>query len=419
MSGAATTQITGARTAASLRREERRGFSILGMSPATHIVLIGLACLIWWIARGMVNQTVTVENAAEVQFTLDDRLKSQWSIVTPKTVPTVSVDLSGPSAEVAAYASNLQANRGVFRYVYTIKPSDVERLAADTNEQAVIERELSDFREEGDSLKQAEVRILPPAAGRMQSVKLERVITRDAQIVIKDRISGEIPGYTMRVSVQDGFLLEVNGPAGRVREISGEDGRPALRIVVVDVAQLVANKAKVDAKDREQVLRDGFTENLDLVTLEGVSIQRKGTDTVVSQVPIRFSFEAQRDFTDTPAKDFPVSVIMAPWMLEKGVRFEGVARTVNVLMLVLRKQLQDFNDSNVSVVLDLSKLQFTDLKNIEQPEGGGPGPRRARLTGLYYSLVINIDKLTYKFKRDDVTARQYVPAEEIRLVWTE
>lgn len=419
MSGATTTQVTGARTAASIRREDRRSFAILGMSPATHIVLIGLACLIWWIARGMVNQTVTVENAAEVHFALDERLRSQWAIVPPKPTPTVSVDLSGPSAEVAAYAGSLQSNRGVFRYVYTIKPSDVERLAVDAYDQAVIERELSEFHEEGDTLKQAEVRILAPAAGRMQSVKLERIITREAQIVIKDRISGEIPGYTVTATVQDGFVLEVNGPSSRVREISGEDARPALRVVIVDIAQLVANKSKVDAKEREQVLRDGFTENLDLATVDSVSIRRKGADTVVSQVPVRFSFEAQIDYTATPGKDFPVSVIMAPWMLEKGVRIEGVAKKVNVLMLVLRKQLPDFNEDNVAVRLDLSRLQFTDLKNIEAPEGGGPGPRRARLTGLNYSLAINKDKLTYKFLNDRITANEYVPAEEIRLVWSE
>lgn len=422
MSGAAntTTQIAGTRTAASLRREERRGFSVLGMSPITHVVLLALACLIWWIARGMVNQTLTVENAAEVHFELDPRLDTGWAIVRQPAVATTSLDLSGPSAEVAAFASSLQANKGVFRYVYTIKPSDVERLQTDGLDQTLFERELAEFRPEGETLKQAEVRILEPAAGRVQTVRLERKVRRDVYIVTRDRVLGEIPGYKTSWAVQEGFAVEITGPSSRVRETSGEDGSPSLRLSIVDVNALVSNKSKVDAKDRESVLRDGFTENLDLVLVEGVTILRKGTDTRVTQVPVRFTFEALKDYVETPAKDFPVSVIMAPWMLEKGVRFEGVAKQVNVLMLVLRNQIIEFNESNVSVVLDLSKLELSELKGIEQPEGGGPGTRRARLTGLYYSLVINTSRLTEpRFKRDDVSPRQFVPAEEIRLVWIE
>lgn len=422
MSGAAntTTQITGTRNAASFRREDRRGFTILGMSPISHLVLLALACLIWWIARGMVNQTLTVENAAEVHFELDPRLRAEWAIVRQPTVATTSLDLSGPSAEVASFASSLQANRGVFRYVYTIKPSDVERLQTDSSDQTMFERELSEFRAEGDTLKQAEVRILEPAAGRIQTVRLERIVIRDVFIVTRDRVVGDIPGYKTSYTVQEGFVLEVAGPASRVRETSGEDGRPTLRVSIVDVNQLVTNKAKVDAKERDAVLRDGFTENVDLVMVEGVNVRRKGTDTAVTQVPVKFTFEALKDYVETPAKDFPVSVIMAPWMLEKGVRFEGVAKQVNVLMLVLRNQVIEFNEGNVSVVLDLSKLQLSELKNIEQPEGGGPGTRRARLTGLYYSLVINTSRITEpRFKREDVSPRQFVPAEEIRLVWTE
>jgi len=422
MSGAAntTTQIAGTRTAASLRREERRGFSVLGMSPITHVVLLAQACLIWWIARGMVNQTLTVENAAEVHFELDPRLDTGWAIVRQPAVATTSLDLSGPSAEVAAFASSLQANKGVFRYVYTIKPSDVERLQTDGLDQTLFERELAEFRPEGETLKQAEVRILEPAAGRVQTVRLERKVRRDVYIVMRDRVLGEIPGYKTSWAVQEGFAVEITGPSSRVRETSGEDGSPSLRLSIVDVNALVSNKSKVDAKDRESVLRDGFTENLDLVLVEGVTILRKGTDTRVTQVPVRFTFEALKDYVETPAKDFPVSVIMAPWMLEKGVRFEGVAKQVNVLMLVLRNQIIEFNESNVSVVLDLSKLELSELKGIEQPEGGGPGTRRARLTGLYYSLVINTSRLTEpRFKRDDVSPRQFVPAEEIRLVWIE
>lgn len=417
-----TTQIAGARTAASLRREDKRGFAILGLSPASHVVLLMLACLIWWIARGMVNQTLTVENAAEVHFELDPALKDTWAIVRTPNVATTSVDLSGPSAEVAASASSLQANRGVFRYVYTIKPADVERLQVDTNLQTTFERELAQFRVEGQAIKKPEVRILDPGAGRVQSIRIEKMVVRDALALWRDRITGEIPGFKMSIAVQEDFQLEVFGPASRVREISGDDGRPTLRITTVDIVQLVSNRSKLDGKERDVVLREGFTEMLDLapVPVDGVTVRRKGTKTPVTQVPFKFTFEALKDYVETPARDFPVSVIMAPWMIEKGVRYEGVAKQVNVLMLVLRSQVSEFNDSNVSVVLDLSRLQLSELKNIEEPEGGGPGPRRARLTGLYYSLVINTSKITEpRFRRDDVSPRQYVPAEEIRLVWTE
>lgn len=420
MSGAAntTTQIAGTRTAASLRREERRGFSILGMSPATHVVLLALACLIWWIARGMVNQTLTVENAAEVHFELDPRVRATWAIVKSPQAVTTSVDLAGPSAEVAAFASSLQANKGVFRYVYVIKPSDIEKFAATQDEQVTLDRELSEFRAEGETLKQAEVRVLEPAAGRVQTVRLERIVVRDAPVLIKDRIIGEIAGFNSNAALQEGFQLEVVGPASRVRETSGEDGRPLLRIVVVELNTLVANRTKTEGKTREQVLQEGFSENLDLLPVEGVSVRRKGTDAPVTQVPVRFTFEALSDYTATPGRDFPVSVVLAQWMIEKGVRVEGVLKQVNVLMLLPRKQLREFNETNVSVVLDLSRIP-QDLKNVEVPEGGGPGPRKARLSGQYYSLIVNTERLSPRFLNDKVTVQEYLPAEEIRLVWTE
>lgn len=113
------------------------------------------------------------------------------------------------------------------------------------------------------------------------------------------------------------------------------------------------------------------------------------------------------------------SVRLASWMVEKGVRVEGLPAGVTVVMQVLRPLVPEFNDKNVSVVLDLSRVQFSELKNVEAPEGGGPGVRRARLSGLDYSLDVAFEKGTYRFARSDVSERRYLPAEEIRLVWEE
>lgn len=421
MSGGAntTTQIGASRTAASLRREERRGFAIFGMSPLSHLVILGLAALIWWIARGMVNQTLTVDNAAGVTFTMSESLRSEWVIVPPRNPPTVSIDLSGPNAEVSRFASTLTANRGVFRYTYNIKPQDVAQLEVDRSLQATLEVELSEFKEEGESLRPAEVRILPPAPGRKQSVRLEKIVRSDALILVNERITGEVSGHSVTAKVQDGFELEVSGPASRVRELSNEDGRPLLRIVSVNVGQLVATKAQVERKEREIILREGFTENIDLVAVDGVVIRRKGTDAPVSQVPLRFTFETPRDWAQPPGITMAPSVRLASWMVEKGVRVEGLPAGVTVVMQVLRPLVPEFNDKNVSVVLDLSRVQFSELKNVEAPEGGGPGVRRARLSGLDYSLDVAFEKGTYRFARSDVSERRYLPAEEIRLVWEE
>ncbi len=422
MSGAAntTTQIAGSRTAASIRREDHRAFTILGLSPLSHIVIIGLAGLIWWIARGMVAQTVTLENSAVVKFTLAESLRQSWAIVEPQSPATVSIDVSGPSAEVSKFAGLLAANRDAFGYVYVIKPSDIESFRPEGSSFYTFEQDLAEFRETGvESIKPAEVKILAPAPGRMQTIRIEPIVSRTALIEVRNQVMGDVPGFTVNVTVQAGFELEVSGPAGRVREISNAEGLPELRIVKVDVAQLLKTKAQGDGKNREQILQDGFTELLDLVSADGVSVRRKGADAVVSQVPVRFTFDAQLDYAEAPERDIPVSVRMPAWMIERGVRVEGVPRTKKVVMQVLRRQLPDFNEANVSVVLDLSKIKFADLKNIEAPEGDGPGQRKARLNGLYFALDINTEKLTYRFLRADMTASQYVPAEEIRLVWVE
>ncbi|MCC6575492.1 MAG: hypothetical protein IT462_17070 [Planctomycetes bacterium] len=419
MSGQATTTTTvsTARAPIALRREERKKFQFLGSGIMTHVVILGLACLIWWISFGNVAVSRTLPDAAALIVTLDPEFEKQdkkYSLM-PMPVQRISLNARGPAKELTQFESDVVGGRANLSYSLTITPADVERLTQDNLNRVMIEVPLSRFKAQ---LKTpAEIALEPANPSQTVFIPLEEILRRDAIVNLQGAVVGEVPGFRTTVRVQEGTELEVVAPASRLRELQRDEGRVVLEIERLgDINQLVDNKARVEKKEREQLLKDGIVETAYLVPLEGsIRVRRKGTDADTQQVTLKFSFEALSDYRNVNV-ELPVNVINAPWMTDKGVRVANPLKPQNVQMRVLNTQVADFNAENVQLRLDLSKIKLEDVKMEPDP---APGKKRGKVFNLFLSLEINREKLTFRFTNPAVTAKQYLPVDEVQLEWTE
>ncbi|MCC6464719.1 MAG: hypothetical protein IT463_05205 [Planctomycetes bacterium] len=415
MSGSGSTTLSGVKPQnTSVRREGRGPAAFLGGSVPLHVVILALALLIWWIARNMVQVTRPLKDAATVRFQIEDGLQGQWRILPPESMP-VGIDVSGPTREINEFAAELSSNRNRFGYRYVITAADLENARVNERHQVQLTIDMKRLEVDAEGGLPAELTV-QPLGERLFQVTLERFVSRMATVDLTG-IGGRLPGYEYSARTEAGFELEVFGPAGQLDAVTGPGGRAVLRVANVDVAQLLETKAKVEGKEVESILKQGLAVvNLQLVPVEGLQPRLRASGKIVAEAPVEISFTELQSYVPVSA-EFPVGVVLPNWLLQKGARVQGLARTVPVEMKVLASQREAFVTANLRVQIDLSAVRESDVQ-IEGPADGGPGPRRLKLSNLYYSLEINANKLTHRFDNPNVTAERYLPVE-VEIVWTE
>ncbi len=413
--GSSTTLKTSRATMVS-RREEPPKESIARTWPV-HIVLLLVACVVWWIASDMVNVERRLKDACTVQFDLDKSLEGQWRIVSDSRVK-IGLDVEGPTKEINDFAGGLESQRIPFRYLYVVSADDVKNLEPDVaTSRATLVVKMDDLKRDNESSVPTELKVAPVGRESGFQIVLERFITRPASVDLKAGITGNIAGWRYTAKVQDGFALNVRGPASEVERLRKLDGHVHVQINPTDVSMILQTKARVEERTIEEILNTGVTlANIQLSPVEDVEFMKPDGNTMVAQVPVEFHFEQLQDYT-TVSGEFPVSVILPNWLLQKGAKVVGLARTLPIELEILRSQQPAFNDRNINIRIDLSGVRRADL-TINEPEDAGPGPRSTRITNVYYSLHMNRDKLTWRFKNPSVTAEQYLPVE-VEVVWTE
>lgn len=415
MSGGTT--LSGAKVPApSVRRDGRDGPRNLGSLIPAHIIILVLACVLWWIARDMVAVNRTLRDLATVRFALEDELQGQWRIISPESLP-IGLDVSGPTKEINEFASELETTRR-FGYRYQITAADLQNITPNSRHQVTLQVDLRKFERAGEVNAPVELEVRPVAGDRTYQVTLEQYIGRQAAVDLASGVTGRLEGYSFSQKVQQDFDMEVFGPAGPVDAITNPAGRAVLQVASIDINLILRTKGQVDGKSVETLLKQGYlVANLQLVPQENLVIRRRGQTTPIAEVPVEFSFSELQDYVKV-AGDLPVNVLLPNWLTQKKSLSLNVAKTLPVELFVLSNQRENF-PSAVRVVIDVSQIKETD-QSIEAPPDGGPGPRRLRLTNIYYSLQITPrDKLTVKpFDNPTVTLDTYLLVE-LEISWVE
>jgi len=402
---------------ASRRGDAKSPVRRIPLGWTVHIILIVLALVIWWIARDMVSITRSMKDSTRVRFELSAELEGKWRIASADTMP-VTLEIAGPTKEINKFASELESNPGRYGFVYQISAADVAGLRVNQREQATLRIDFNRLADSTDSTAPAELKVTPLAGDRIYQVVLERYVARPAWVDLESGITGRISGYSFDRRIQGNLDIEVFGPASLVEAITGEDGRARLQVAEVTVSQLVANKATLERREERSILmEDGhLITTLQLLPVEGVQVRRAESGVAVHQVPVEITFTVLQNYVDVRGQ-FPVNVVMPNWLAQRGAVVRDLPGELNVELEVLNNQKQNFNKQNVSVLLDLSALTPNDVI-IETPEGA-PNQRRAKASLLYYRLLINRERLTFRFKNPDVTVDRYIPITEVIIEWTE
>lgn len=398
----------------STRREERGGGGLGGAIPA-HIIILLLACVLWWIARDMVSVNRTLRDAATVQFYLDPELEGRWRIISSQS-QQISLDVAGPTREINEFAIDLE-NKAGFGYRYGVTAADLENLQPNARHQVTLEVDLRKFERAGEASAPVELQIKPVAGERTYQVTLEQYIPRAVAVDLVSAATGRIEGYSFTQRVQPDFEIEVFGPASNVASITNAAGKAVLSVASFDINLILSNKGRIEGKSVETLLKQGnLVANLQLVQVEGLQIRRRGQELPVAEVPVVFSFTELQDWQKVNG-DLPVSVLLPNWLAQKKSLAMNVAKTLPVELEVLSSQRDNF-PAAVRVVIDVSQIKETELA-IETPAGGGPGPRRLKLTNIYYSLLVPRDRLTVKpFENPKITLDTYLPVE-LEITWVE
>src|SRR5690606_29859044 len=116
------------------RRVEKRW---LNFGWSVHVVIAGLAVLLWGIARDMVVDTRTLQDTGRVRFELADDIEGQWRIFSQETT-SVHLEVSGPIAEINKFAGALDQNPGRFAYRYEIAATDIANLPVNSRQQVTL-----------------------------------------------------------------------------------------------------------------------------------------------------------------------------------------------------------------------------------------------------------------------------------------
>ena len=412
------------------RRAERRR---IGLGWGVHIVILGLAVLLWWIARDMVSVTQQLQDAGRVRFEISEELKGEWRVLSQSTLP-ISLEVSGPTKEINDFAAELDQSPGRFAYRYLINTSDIENLDVNSRQQITLTADIRKFEVTGEASVPPELTVRPMGSERVFQVTLERFVTRPAYIDLGSSGKGRIQvkasdstqpprPYSYVAIPKPAHPIEVRGPASLVEAITDPDRRARLQ-VSIDAMQALENFARNNQQTVEQVLQQGsLVSNMQLLPIEGVEVRERYKDEqgaeqtrAVSLVNVRINYTPLQDYVQV-TRDFPVEIVLPNWLAQKSARVENLPTLVKVDMKVLSSQQTSFNENNVHVRLDLGSLSRNELTDVESIEG--TALKRGKVLNWYYSLQINTDRLTYEFVSDRVTAENYLPIGEITIVWSE
>lgn len=407
------------------RRQERRWN---GTGWAVHIVIIGLAVLLWWIARDMVSVTQQLKDAGRVRFELAEELKSGWRVMQQGAQP-VSLEVSGPTKEINNFAAELDQNAGRFTYRYEITAADVAALTPDSRQQIVLTVDIRRFEATSEAVVPAELTVRPLGGERVFQITLERYIERKAYVDLGPTARGQIQvdlprddrketraySYTAEVTEDD---LEVHGPASFVVANSDANSGKARLKVTIDAKQVLENYAKSKSKEIEEVLDQGTVVSIvQLLPIEGVEVRDKEKGVGVAEVPVKVTYTRLQDYVQV-SRDFAVELVLPNWLAQKGARVDNLPSSIPVDMRVLASQRDAFMTGQyVHVRLDLSGLSRNEIE-IESVEGSNL--KRYKVVNGYYSLDIDTARLTYEFNNSSVTAELYQPiGGEMTIVWTD
>jgi hypothetical protein len=432
MSGGANTSVSGMRSPGGSRRGSdtaRLNKGISGGSITVHIIILGLAVLLWWIARDMVSVNQQLDNAGRVRFELSEELRGQWKVFSQAVVP-VSLDVSGPTKEINDFAAELDQIPGRFAYRYEITPEDIANLPINSRQQVTLTLDIRRLEATSEAVVPPELRVRPVGAGEkggVFNVTLERYIERAAYVDLGPTAKGKIQvelnrgdgrketrTYTYTADAKLDKEIRMWGPASQVEASSDGNGQGRLK-VSIDAKEALENFAKSKDLAMEQVLDQGsLVSNVQLPPIEGVVV-RDAQGLEVAFVNVRIAYTRLQDYVPV-SSDLPVEPIFPNWLAKQQAYVEDLPATIRVDIRVLNSQTAAFfSGDNVRVRVDLSRLDRNDL-NVESVEGSNL--KRAKVLNWFYSLDINTERLSYEFANDIVTAERYQPGEFV-IVWTE
>lgn len=425
MSGSTT--ISGSKAPAASRRADTRTTTRrLPVNISVHVVLITLAVLVWWIARDMVAVTRTLRDASRLKYELSEELRSDWRIATAQVVP-VSLDVSGPTKRINDFASELDDNPGRYSFLFRIEPDNLPTDARG-KKQVTIRVDLARLPPNAEGGAPAELEIRPLTGDKVYEVTLEAYVTRRAWVDIGANVVGTVPGYQWKASVPADTHLQVRGPAGKVDALTGANDLVRLVISRLDVAEFAANKAATLNKPVDDVLGQESKHSTiaSLVPREDISVQQVipsetpgGTPRVqpATQVAIDLHFTREQDWVRVEGR-FKVNVLLPNWLVQKGARVKDLENELPVTLRVLSSQRANFTDRNLRVAVDLSHMSEQDFV-IESPEGGAGRFVAKPRSQLYYSLLINRERLTVRYPGEGVTDERYLQVSGLTIEWTE
>jgi hypothetical protein len=397
----------------------RRDSIVLPQRPritiVTHVVILTLALVIWWIARDMVSITRSIPDGARVRVELERELLERWAITSAEILP-LSIEVAGPTKEINEFASELDINPGRLTYVYTVTDSDLREAQEQGRTRVTLSLDVSRLAGRREINVPTELNVRPLAREEATVITLERYVSRLGRVDLAGAVTGRLSSHSFEARVQADFELEVRGLASLVEAVTGVDGKARLRVLPADIQQLLDNKAAMEQREVEAILREdrSMVANIQLLPQEGLTVRRIPGGANVAQVPVEITFERLQNFIEMRGT-FTVDHRYPLWLRQKNnLRVHPLNDEITVEMEVLSNQRANFNSDNVRVVVDFTVLDEEDL----QPEVLEGGLRRVSLTGLFYSLSINREALSYRFK-PDVTERNYFPISEVTLEWTE
>lgn len=406
MSGSAT--VSGVRRSTGSIRIDAPGRGFASYVP-THVVILALACVLWWIARDMVSVNRTLNDAATVVFELDPALTGSYRLVSKDQIP-ISLEVSGPTREINNLVGDLQSKS--FLYRYTITKAEIEQGVRGQRNQVSFQTDAAKLQRGGEGSAPVELTIRPVSGDRGYQIVVEAFDRREATVDLAD-ITGEVQGFKVTRSLQPGLAIEVYGPTSQVDNVADETGRPVVHVVQADVNEILRNRAAVDGLPVAELLAQGtLVVPLQLVPIDFLKYRRKdasGQSIEVTSVTVELKF--QREVDDVKKEgEFPVNVIMPDWMWQKGVTLENVHKTRPVDVRILKSQEEHFPDA-ISVVLDLRSLRPDDAR-VKVTQNGGRREYLLHVTNLYYALDYDRERLsTLVFDNPKLKPREYLTAE--------
>ena len=193
MSGSPSTSVSGMRAPGASRRAEsrRNDRRWAGSGWFVHIVILGLAVLLWWIARDMVSVTQQLKDAGRVRFELSEELQSDWRVMGQGVQP-VSLEVSGPTKEINDFAAELDQNASRFTYRYEITPADIANVQVNRKQQLTMTVDIRKFEATSEAVAPAELTVRPLGGERVFQVTLERYVERQAYVDLGATHNGQI-----------------------------------------------------------------------------------------------------------------------------------------------------------------------------------------------------------------------------------